>query len=123
MRWIPWLVIVGLAAGAAPPGAAQGRPVAPSASSLYAAAPAGPLRPRRLDQAPDSMPRRIQPTQWKKGAAIGAGVGGAIGLLLGPALCSLAEPSGPSCIAGSMVAWAVLGAIPGAFVGGQFRER
>jgi hypothetical protein len=123
MRWVPGLVIVGLAAAAPHPAPAQGRPVAPSASPLYSAAPAGPLQPRLLDQAPDSAPRRIRPTQWKKGAAIGAGVGGAIGLLLGPALCSLAERSGPSCIAGSVVAWTLVGAIPGAFVGGQFRER
>ena len=105
--------------------AAQARPLGPLPSVLFTAAP-GLHSGRRLD-APraDTSRREIRPTYWKKGAAIGGGVGALGGLMLSYAACGLSEEAGHSCSATMLVGMVGGGgvlALVGAIVGGQFTK-
>jgi uncharacterized membrane protein YeaQ/YmgE (transglycosylase-associated protein family) len=79
----------------------------------------------RLGELRDTAARFIRPTYWKKGAIIGGAVGALGGFLLGRALCDLSEEQGHSCT-GTLLVGAVGGAlviaIPGALIGGQFHK-
>jgi hypothetical protein len=94
---------------------AQTRSLAPAASTLFAGKAVADIRAVQAVQweAPsDTVARLIQPTYWKEGAVIGGVIGGVGGGLWLASLC------GTGCAVGS----ALLLAIPGAFVGGQFSK-
>jgi hypothetical protein len=117
------LLVLGLTLNPAA-GVAQARPPHAAASVLFSAAARGPLHPAGLGEPRDSV-RNIQPTYWKEGALVGGGVGAVGGLLLGLAVCGLSEDPNSSCtgtaIAGAL-GGALLLAIPGALIGGQFHK-
>jgi hypothetical protein len=79
----------------------------------------------RSAESRDTTARFIRPTHWKKGAAIGGLVGAFSGLLLGRTVCGLSEEQAGGCT-GTVVAMALGGAllmaIPGALIGGQFHK-
>jgi peptidoglycan/LPS O-acetylase OafA/YrhL len=115
------LVVLGMTLTPAA-GVAQARPPHAAASVFFSAAARGPLDPAGLGEPGDSV-RNIRPTYWKEGALVGGGVGAVGGLLLGLAVCGLSEDPNSSCtgttIAGAL-GGALLLAIPGALIGGQF---
>jgi hypothetical protein len=117
------LVVLGLTLHPAA-GEAQARPPSASASVFFSAAARGPLHPTGLAEPGDSV-RNIQPTYWKEGALVGGGVGAVGGLLLGLAVCGLSEDPNSSCTGTTIAAGlggALLLAIPGALIGGQFHK-
>jgi len=73
----------------------------------------------------DTVQAQIQPTYWKEGALIGGVLGAVGGAFLGHGLCEDSEELGKNCT-GSLFLGGVLGAvllaIPGALVGGQFSK-
>lgn len=74
----------------------------------------------------DSLMRDIRPTYWKEGAAVGALAGAVGGALVGLAVCGLSEEVGKDCAGTAVIGGiggAVVLAIPGALIGGQFRKR
>ena len=109
----------------ASPAAAQAAPRGPAASVLYSGVVCGPLSVDCSAERRDSVVRDIQPTYWKEGAAAGGLVGAVGGALLGWAVCGMSDEVGKNCtgttILGS-VGGAVLLAIPGALIGGQFSK-
>ena len=90
----------------------------PSAPLLMEAAATGPLQPPVLADTTDSIPRRIRPTQWKKGALIGGLAGGAALAVLVETVCSLGDCGGSATV-NAFLGGAVLGGIVGALIGGQ----
>ena len=111
------LLIIGLIAGASPAAgqAAAGRPVA---SVLYSGVTRGPLSFDWSAEQRDSVVRDIRPTYWKEGALVAGLIGAAGGAVLGAAVC---ESKG--CIIASGLGGALVLALPGALVGGQFRKQ
>ena len=112
------LLILGLIAGASPAAgqAAAGRPVA---SVLYSGVNRGPLSFDWCAEPRDSVVRDIRPTYWKEGALVAGLLGAVGGAVLGAAVCE----SGTGCIIAGSLGGALLLAIPGALVGGQFRKQ
>jgi hypothetical protein len=105
------------------PATAQ-RPVpGPAPSVLFSHDHVGPLQPTLAAEPRDSLPR-IRATYWKEGALIGGTLGALGGALLGHGFCGLDESS-KDCT-GSLVLGGLLGAvvlaIPGALIGGQFSK-
>jgi len=119
MRFL--LLIVGLAMWTTS-GAAQGPAAGPLSSALLVGVPAPHWRTALETQA-DTVQRQIQSTHWKEGALVGGVLGGLGGALLGHALCTQSEQANKNCT-GATVIGAVLSAvvlaIPGALIGGQF---
>ena len=107
------------------PGVSQTRVLGPAPSALFAAAPGVAVRMARSGELRDTTARFIRPTYWKKGAAIGGAVGALSGILLGHTICGLSDDPGLSCT-GTVLAGAIGGAlllaIPGALIGGQFHK-
>ena len=73
----------------------------------------------------DSLPRQSRPTYWKEGMLIAGIAGAAGGAFLGYGLCDQSEDPSVSC--GMMAVLGGLGgalllAIPGALIGGQFEK-
>jgi hypothetical protein len=98
----------------------------PSARLLMEAAAKGPVQPLVLADTTDSIPRRIRPTQWKKGALIGGLAGGAAVALLSAVVCSAGAESETDCSGAPIAGFAVgvlPGAILGALIGGQFPKQ
>jgi hypothetical protein len=108
-------------------GASQVRPFGPAPSPLFVATPTTAFRTTFAAERGDSARMEIQPTYWKKGAAIGGVVGAFSGLLLAHAVCGLSEESGHGCptsgtLLMGMVGGGLLLALPGALIGGQFAK-
>jgi hypothetical protein len=94
-------------------------------SVLFTAAAGLRAGPGHAAQRPDTSRREIRPTHWKKGAAIGAGVGALGGLALGFVACGLSEEAGQGCsdtMLVGMVGGGGILALVGAIVGGQFTK-
>jgi hypothetical protein len=91
----------------------------PATRRLMEAAAKGPLQPLVLADTTDSIPRRIRPTHWKKGALIGGLAGGAALAVLVETVCSLGDCGGSATV-NALLGGAVLGGIVGALIGGQF---
>jgi hypothetical protein len=108
------LVSLATSAGAqqAPHGIADPRP-----SAVLGVAARGPLRQSLL---PDSVRRDIRPTQWKKGALIGAVVTGVGLALMMDGLCTPDSNCHKSPVVPALVAGGAVGALIGALIGGQF---
>ena len=107
------------------PGVSQTPLLRPTPSALFAAAPSVAVRLARSAESRDTAARFIRPTYWKKGAAIGGAVGALGGILLGHTICGLSEDPELSCtgtVLVSAVGGALLLAIPGALIGGQFHK-
>jgi hypothetical protein len=105
---------------------AQAAQRSPSARLLMEAAARGPLPPLVLADTTDSIPRRIRPTQWRKGALIGGLAGGAAVALLTAVVCSAGSESETDCSGAPIAGFAVgvvPGAILGALIGGQFPKQ
>jgi hypothetical protein len=101
-------------------GAVQGPPFA---RLLMGTTARGPLQPLVLADTTDSIPRRIRPTQWKKGALIGGLTFGAATALLFAVVCSAGSEAETDCGGAPLTGFAVgvlPGAIVGALIGGQF---
>ena len=106
-------------------GVSQARVPGPTPSALFAVAPSVAVRMARSAELRDTAARFIRPTYWKKGAAIGGAVGALGGILLGRTICGLSEDPELSCtgtVLVSAVGGALLLAIPGALIGGQFHK-
>jgi hypothetical protein len=108
---------------AAQPSAAQGshRLPGPSSSQLFVARPPSPTR-----ITPDTTPKVIRPTHWKRGLLIGGTIGAATLGALGYALCHDLSETRTSCLGpavGGAAVGAVMGGITGALIGGAFRKR
>jgi hypothetical protein len=102
--------------------AAQAR-ITPSSSMLFGREARGPLDPPGSGQIADTARRDIRPTYWLEGALVGSAVGAVGGLLLGQFICEQSE--GQSCgvaRVAAVVGTAVLVALPGALIGGQFTK-
>jgi hypothetical protein len=102
---------------------AQAAPGPPSTRLLIEAAAKGPLQPLVLANTTDSIPRRIRPTQWKKGALIGGLAFGAPFALLFAVVCSAGAEAETDCSGAPLAGFAtgsVIGAFVGALIGGQF---
>lgn len=108
---IALLLVFGLTLGSRH-GLCQASALAPAASILFTAMPRKALGPAQFSARVDSARRHIRPTYWKEGGLIGGVVGGVGGGLWFHSLC------GKGCV----VASALLLAIPGTFIGGQFRK-
>jgi hypothetical protein len=107
------------------PGVSQARFLGPAPSALFAAAPSIAVRMARSGEVRDTAARFIRPTYWKRGAAIGGAVGALSGILLGRTICGLSEDPELSCTGTVLVGaigGALLLAIPGALIGGQFHK-
>ena len=94
----------------------------PAASAVFAPRVSGPLHNRSLIS-PDTARTGIGPTHWKEGALIGGLAGAVGGGLLGTAVCGQSDEVGNSCTGTTVLAalgGALLMAIPGALIGGQF---
>lgn len=117
------LVLVVLAmAVAARPSVAQGFQSlrGPGPSQLFAARPPSPMQ-----FTPDTTPKIIRPTHWKRGLLIGGTIGGVGFGALGYALCHDLSETQTSCLGtalGSAGVGAVIGGITGALIGGAFRK-
>jgi hypothetical protein len=102
---------------------AQAVEASPAARLFMEAASRDPLQSFVAADTTDSIPRRIRPTHWKKGALIGGLAGGAAIALLFAVVCSAGAEAETDCsgmpIAGFLTG-GVLGGIAGALVGGQF---
>jgi hypothetical protein len=106
-------------------GAAQSRPLSPTASALFISGARGPLYRAGLREATDTVRREISPTYWREGALIGSAVGALGGLLVGQFICEQSEGQGESCMTTrvtAVLASALLLALPGALIGGQFSK-
>ena len=108
-------------------GASQDRSFGPVPSPVFVATPATAFRTTFSAERGDSARLEIQPTYWKKGAAIGGVVGALSGLLLAHAVCGLSEEAGHGCPTSETLLMAMVGggsllAIPGALIGGQFAK-
>jgi hypothetical protein len=102
-------------------GSSQDRPFGPEPSPLFVAT----FRTTLSAERGDSGRLDIQPTYWKKGAAIGGVVGALSGLLLAHAVCGLSDEVGHGCPTSGTLLMSVVGggfllALPGALIGGQF---
>jgi hypothetical protein len=74
-------------------------------------------------QVSDSVKAQIKPTYWKEGMLIGGIAGAAGGGFLGYAFCQDSEDPDANCALSSVLGalgGALLLAIPGALIGGQF---
>lgn len=111
------LLLLGITAWASP-AAGQVRPQGPVPSVLFSGVARGPLSVEWSAESRDSVVRDIRPTYWKEGALVAGLLGAVGGALLGLAHCE----SGYGCIIGASIGGALLLAIPGALVGGQFRK-
>jgi hypothetical protein len=104
-------------------GSSQVQAWGPAPSILFSSIDGEALPAARVGASLDSVRRQIRPTYWKEGALIGGGIGVLLGAWLGHGLCGLSDEFGKNCtgslVVGGMVG-AVLLAIPGALVGGQF---
>ena len=83
----------------------------------------GPLSVDWSAEPKDTVVRDIRPTHWKEGALVGALLGAVGGALLGVAFCGMSDDIGKDCTGTTILAGvggAVLLAIPGALIGGQF---
>jgi hypothetical protein len=87
---------------------------------------AGPSDLLRAPIAVDTVRRRIQPTHWKEGAAVGGLVGG-IGLaLVVSALCRYSDAAGSGCagaVPAGFLVGGIAGGVSGALIGGQFPKK
>jgi hypothetical protein len=119
------LAVVACLVAHPPLGTAQARRLGPLPSVLFAAGPGLRSGSSLAAQRPDTSQREIRPTYWKKGAAIGGGVGALGGLILGYAACGLSQEAGQGCSATMLVGLVGGGgilALVGAIVGGQFTK-
>ncbi len=116
------LLLVSLTVWASP-AAGQTSPQGPVASVLFSGAARGPLSVGWSSEPHDSVVRDIRPTYWKEGAAVGGLLGALGGALVGRAVCGMSDEFGKDCTGSTIlggVGGAVLLAIPGALIGGQF---
>jgi len=90
---------------------------------LFDRAQGGPLQRSLAEAARDTTRRQIRPTYWKEGALIGVVLGTIGGALVGHGLCGMSEEFHKDCT-GSLFLGGLLGAVllavPGALIGGQF---
>lgn len=106
------------------PATGQAPPRGPVASILFSAAAPGPLRLAQAGERKDSV-RDIRPTHWKEGALVGGLLGAVGGALVGRVVCGMSDEFNKNCTGSTVVGavgGAVLLAIPGALIGGQFRK-
>jgi len=100
--------------------------VRPIPSPVFSARLTGPLDTIAPNDPADTLPRRIPPTHWKRGALIG-GVTGGLGLgAFALGLCSISEDPNQSCfgpVLGTAAVGAVVGGTLGAIIGGQLPKK
>jgi hypothetical protein len=116
------LLLISLIAWASP-AAGQAVSWGPRTSVLLINVARGPLSVDWSAESQDTVTRDIRPTHWKEGALVGALVGAAGGALVGVWACGMSDEIGKDCTGTTILAGvggAVLMAIPGALVGGQF---
>ena len=119
------LVLISLTAWDSTPAAGQAQPRGQGAAVLFRDVPRGPLSVDWSVVRSDTLVRDIRPTYWKEGAAVGALVGAVGGALAGWWVCGMSEEVGKDCGGAAIfsgLGGAVVLAIPGALVGGQFRK-
>ena len=106
------LVLLGVLVGLRSQASAQVTELGPAPSVLFLAEPVQTLETDSLN---------LAPTYWKEGALVGGVIVGAFGAYLYHGLCGM---DGPDNCGGALVGGAILGfligAIPGALIGGQF---
>jgi hypothetical protein len=103
--------------------AAAQAPLSPAPSVLFSAGAGGQLGAHHRWAAADTVRRRIRPTYWREGALVGGAVGALGGLLIARFICEQSEDWSRGCTGttlAAVVATAVLLAVPGGLVGGQF---
>jgi hypothetical protein len=118
------LLLISLTAWSSPV-AGQVAPRSLAASVLSRDLPRGPLSVGWSLTPSDTLVRDIRPTYWKEGAAVGGLAGAVGGALVGLWACGMSDEVGKDCTGtaiGGGVGGAVLLAIPGALIGGQFEK-
>jgi len=95
----------------------------PAASVLFNPPSRSPLGSLPWEARQATVQAQIQQTYWKEGALVGGVIGAVGGAWLGHGLCEDSEELGKNCTGSLLLGGlfgAVLLAIPGALVGGQF---
>lgn len=106
---VVWCLVLGSSSLAAQQAALRPRP-----SSLFVSPPV----------ATDSV--KLAPTYWKEGAIVGGVIAGALGAVAMTGLCEMDESAsgcnvGLAAIGGAAIGF-LIGAIPGALIGGQIHK-